>query len=394
MTSRIRKIILPESRLSDNFPWTAQTAGKKYLLGLLHFSIGSFAPPLLVMLGIFGLISIPAMRDCFLNIGSTVMLLGSVTAITAALAAGLHALYLKRRNSVEIGSKLRKNALRYLLCGGLASVALTWFLAAIDPFFPKLINWIAVNISQENGKPNVTFVMWLSLISFVGGFGMQLRFIARELRKDGLSLRDAMALTLKPLRGSYWGSTFVNLLLPVAVAYGLTQLVGEGIVAIMGSAHQPTVELAKQATGGNFFLFALMAVVGAPIFEELVFRGFLYQVIRCSLKQELKPLTLKELPKSGFNRLWVAFCNQLSRVSYRLQKALGGKRSEVSAIVLSSLIFALMHMQFQPTTMVLLFLLGCVQAEIFRRSGSLYTGMLLHAVNNGIDVLKLALGHA
>ena len=369
----LKNLVFPPGKLPNSFPWTVQTAGKKYFVGLWHFAVGSFLVPILFMGAVLGLARFPELRMAFLTPESTLrVLLGA--ALTGFSAAALaNALRLSLSDKSGFLARMLRGTPYYFLAAAVFACALPWLIHAIDPVFPDLINWVANTLSQDDGKPNMTFMMVLSLISFVMGFGMQLRYIAFEMRKEGISLREAMSLTLKPLKGSWWGAMLFNLVVPVAVAYVLTQLIGEAVVSILGPGHQPTVEMAKQATGGNFLLFAVMAVIGAPLFEELIFRGFLYQVIRCSLLREPQPS----------NRVFELF-----------HKLFGGKRAELSAIIISSLMFSLLHMQFNPTTLVMLFVLGCVQAEIYRRTGSLYTGMLLHAVNNGIDVLKLALGHA
>jgi membrane protease YdiL (CAAX protease family) len=371
MFSKLRTALFPASKLSDTFPWTVQTAGKNYFVALLHFTVGSFAVPLLFCALMLWLGQFPEMLAAFKHPSGIARLLCG-TAIGAALAA---AVFNALRLSLVAADKIRARTIAawktYAAIGFFSACALPVAVRLFAPHYMSVLEWVFGFIAEPGtGQPKMSFVMGLSFLSFVMGFGMQVRYIASQLSKEGISFRKAMALTLEPLKGSWWGATAFKLIVPVLVAYGLTQLIALGVVAVMGSAHQPTVDLAQKATGGNFVLFALMAVVGAPVFEELVFRGFLYQVIRCSLKREPKAGTI-----GGF-----------------IVRVFGGDRSELSAIVLSSVMFSLMHMQFQPTTMVLLFLLGVVQAEIFRRTGSLYSGMLLHALNNGLEVLKLALG--
>lgn len=395
----LKNFLFPPSKLPNSFPWTVQTAGKKYFVGLWHFAVGSFLVPILFMGAILALARFPELRMAFLTPETTLRVLigAALTGFSAAAIANALRLSLSAGGTGLIPGVLRGTPY-YLVAGAAFACALPWTIHAIDPIFPELISGVAEMVTGPDGKPNITFMMWLSLISFVMGFGMQLRYIAAEMRKDGLTLAEAMSLTLKPLKGSWWGATLFNLVLPVAIAYGLAQLIGEGVVAILGPGHQPTVELAKQATGGNFVLFAIMAVIGAPLFEELIFRGFLYQVIRCSLLRDMQPLALANVPEKGLRRYLAIASNFVKQLTHsaaaRFHKVFGGKHAELSAIIISSLMFSLMHMQFNPTTMIMLFVLGCIQAEIYRRTGSLYAGMLLHAVNNGIDVLKLALGHA
>ena len=59
-----------------------------------------------------------------------------------------------------------------------------------------------------------------------------------------------------------------------------------------------------------------------------------------------------------------------------------------AAVLLSSLLFALMHGQ--PLTLVSIFLLGVVMGELVYESGSMYPSMIVHFVNNAAIVLLRA----
>jgi len=392
-------LLFPSSKLPNAFPWTLETAGKNYLAGLLRFIIGSFAVPLLFSASIMLLAYYPVLHYTWLNTPSAIhgCMLQVGFAVTA-LALVIRALKLRRRDLRSFTKSMLLSAPACVILGSFTGWACIEASLAFERVQEPILNWVMWLLNGADGQPSMTFVMVLSLISFVMGFGWQITYIARQMRKSGVSLRKAMALTFEPLKGSWWGATAFNALLPVVVAYGVSQLLGQFVVYCMGPAHQPTVELAQQATGNNFLLFALMAVLGAPLFEEIVFRGFLFQVIRCSLLRDQKPLLLTTLPASGWRRALLIGRNKLALLKHRIgsliHRAFGGRRAELSAIVLSSLMFSALHMQFQPTTLLMLFLVGCIQAEIYRRTGSLYCGMMLHALNNGIDVLKLALGQA
>ncbi len=101
----------------------------------------------------------------------------------------------------------------------------------------------------------------------------------------------------------------------------------------------------------SFLLVLLVAVVFAPCVEELFFRGFLFGTYR-----EHKPL-------------WMAY-------------------------VASSLIFALLHLDpnaMNPSQMVALavgiFTLGLLLAWTYQRTGSLFPGILAHALNNAVGLV-------
>ena len=82
-------------------------------------------------------------------------------------------------------------------------------------------------------------------------------------------------------------------------------------------------------------------VVVAPIFEEMVFRGFVY---------------------GGFERSLGAF----------------------PALLLSSVLFTVLHGQYNAYELAQIFVLGMVLGLARMRTQSLFTPMVMHAVNNGM----------
>ena len=92
-------------------------------------------------------------------------------------------------------------------------------------------------------------------------------------------------------------------------------------------------------------LFILVAVVMAPLFEEIVFRGFLFR---------------------GFANSW------------------GWKWGALA----SGVVFALAHLQLD--IFVPLAVLGVALAWVYRRTGSLWTCIVMHALFNGIAVAAWA----
>lgn len=393
-------VFCPQGKLEANFPWNIQTAGKRYAMALFHFAIGSFAIPMLLLLPVFAL---AAYHPTLLSLVDPVNTIKTF-AIVALIGGGLGGLgyyaYTRCLRSRPFDFTRRVRAFSATIIGALLAMnlfALTMHM--LEPVFPEVIRWVANLMSTPDGQPKMDFVMGLSTLSFVCGFGLQLRYISSSLRKEGRSLSDSMALNFKSRRGSWYGSTLLHTVWPVLLAYALWQPIGETIVYFMGEAHQPTVDLAKQATGGNFILFALMAAVGAPIFEEIVFRGFLYNIIATSLSRPRAPFAPMTAPTTGWMvglRAWIVRRrNALNRWGHnfgeRVHSVLG-RYPALTAIIVSSLLFSVMHLQFAPTTLVLLFVLGCIHAELYRRTGSLYCSILLHAMNNGIEVFKLGMG--
>jgi membrane protease YdiL (CAAX protease family) len=125
------------------------------------------------------------------------------------------------------------------------------------------------------------------------------------------------------------------------VAYVLVVLAGVVGNALFPQAHNGQPKAVRDAFG-QYHLLAVVAVsVIAPFAEETLFRGFLYGWLR------------------GRVPLW-------------------------AAVALSAVIFALAHAEL--ALLVPIFVLGCLLALVYERSGSLLPGMIIHAVFNLIGV--------
>lgn len=90
------------------------------------------------------------------------------------------------------------------------------------------------------------------------------------------------------------------------------------------------------------WLFIAIAII-APIVEEITFRGILYSYLK-------------------------------------------NKYTKNTALLLSSIIFGILHLVFPP-----LFLMGMVLGFLYEKYDSLYPSIFLHAINNGIIVILYAL---
>jgi membrane protease YdiL (CAAX protease family) len=398
MNRLLTVLLCPEGRLQANFPWSGKAAAGKYVRSVWVFFKASFAIPLLMLGCVYALTLFPTIFWSFLDRQKELQVLG-ITAALGALVPLLWSLrnrWLKRDPLPAPARLLAHSVISGLLAVNLLLVAVP----LLKPVYVDLMTWLVSVMSTPDGQPNMTFLMGMSTISFVMGFTAQMRFINSCLKADNLSLVDTMALHVRARRGRHWLLTVLNVVYPVAIAYGIVYCLGETVVYFMGPPDQPTVAMARAATGGNFVLFALMAAIGAPIFEELVFRGFLYQVVRSVLRQPGKELELAKEPTAGqrflgLRLMWMRadnFVRQLSHPPVAWVQARLRSCPDLVAMLLSSTVFALIHMQFNPTTLVLLFALGCIHAELYRRTGSLWCSILLHALNNGLDVYQIGMG--
>ncbi len=98
--------------------------------------------------------------------------------------------------------------------------------------------------------------------------------------------------------------------------------------------------------GIGLLLTFIAAAVIAPIAEETFFRGFMYGGLR-------------------------------------------GRIGAVGAMLVSTLFFTALH--FSIDQFIPIFFLGLFLAWLYEKTGSLYPGILLHATNNGISLLLLAI---
>ena len=163
------------------------------------------------------------------------------------------------------------------------------------------------------------------------------------VRRRGVVLGDVLG-PVRPLLRKV--GTGVGL--GVAALLGSTLLVTL-LVTLSGSEAAPEQVLTEQLLGGpvELVLAVLAAVVMAPVAEELLFRGLLHRALR--------------------------------------------RRSPaVAATLLSSVLFAVVHLDVavsQPLGLVGLTLVGVVLAIAYERTGSLVVPVVIHATYNGLTIL-------
>jgi membrane protease YdiL (CAAX protease family) len=246
-------------------------------------------------------------------------------------------------------------------------VAAIWYaLGSIIPLFIIFgIAFTAIKLRPDvmvqllltaDGSPNVHLMLAAMLVSFVGGFGAELLYFNHQLKKEGLSLVRILHLNLDSLNGSWFEAVKRS---TCALAIGL---LGQNLMEHLPHLPHPqqvTAELASGLQGGGLLAFAVLAAVMAPFFEEIIFRGFLFNSLR------------KVFREGRVFRL----CGSSHRVA------------DYCAVALSALMFAVAHMD--ATAFLQLFLLGALMAEIYRRSGTLVCPMLLHAMNNIVATLLI-----
>ena len=148
-------------------------------------------------------------------------------------------------------------------------------------------------------------------------------------------------LALKPFSMAVGIGMLGVLLIFMIVSQALTYLLDKSPLVFVDPLYQSV---------SSVWLLVFAMVIVAPIYEELVFRGI----------------------------LWSAIAEQFATPSYSKQ------RGAVVASIVTSLIFAIIHLQYgiyEISTIVVLALIFCY-ARL--KSDSLILPMLLHIINNGV----------
>lgn len=142
----------------------------------------------------------------------------------------------------------------------------------------------------------------------------------------------------------------------LGVAVGLAGLVLAGVIALItqgvagdftSAAGEIALELQAEGTGA-MFAFAVAIMVGAPIVEEIAFRGMVFNSLR----------------KRGLGVVWT--------------------------ILISAIVFAAFH--FEPIRFFILLPIGVLYGWLRWRTGSLGAPIVAHMVNNGPAAVVLLLG--
>lgn len=205
--------------------------------------------------------------------------------------------------------------------------------------------WLGATGSEElglGGKELGQLALWVGLVGCV---------LWASRRKGSGSLAEDFGWRIRP----------VDLAIGVAVAVAaqlfLAQVVARLLEPLVGDpevASRPVQELVDSAGGARFVGLLLFVAVGAPIVEELFFRGLLLR----SLQRRV--------------------------------------RNDTLAVVLSGALFAAPHIQALPggalvLVLLSLFLLGIALAALAARTGRLGPGIVAHSAFNAISLVTVLL---
>jgi membrane protease YdiL (CAAX protease family) len=188
--------------------------------------------------------------------------------------------------------------------------------------------------------------------SFICGFGWQLLYLNKCANAGELTLKEIIIRSFAGFRTN-WKKPLVYACIGILIS----SLLDVAITQLLGlKSNQVAARLAAHLQGLDLIMFAVLAAVIAPLVEETLFRGYVFNALRSA---------------------------------FRRTKFAGGKKADPSATLLSAALFAGMHME--PSAFIQLFVFGILLAEVYRRSGTIASPMLMHAINNSVAVSMLLL---
>ena len=178
---------------------------------------------------------------------------------------------------------------------------------------------------------------WASLASFI--FAVPLILLIIKLKR-GSSIRDYLALNNTSLK-NYIVWTLIMFIAVMLMGWGGTAIGEKSATEFTGSVFK---------SADNKMLLYLAVAVAAPIFEELLFRGFMYKGLA---EGPLKP---------------------------------------VGAIILTSALWAVIHIQYSWYPIVMIFVMGLILGWSRWKTNSIYVPILLHCLNNFVSLLAIDRG--
>ena len=199
---------------------------------------------------------------------------------------------------------------------------------------------IGTNASEADIDALTSHGLLIAVVSIVST-PAPIAVVALAARLARCSIQDYLALYWPDRRNLLIGIACLVVLLPLGDLS--SYLTGRDIVPSF------VVDAYRTARGsGHLMLLAIALVVAAPLMEELLFRGFL-------------------LPGFAASRLGIS-----------------------GAIVLTSVTWAAMHVQYELFYIIQIFILGCVLGWLRWRSGSTTLTLMLHALVNLGALLQVA----
>jgi membrane protease YdiL (CAAX protease family) len=154
--------------------------------------------------------------------------------------------------------------------------------------------------------------------------------------------------------------------------WGIEHPMAHEMLNILGSSHSPALQI----------LIVVTAVILAPVFEEILFRGLLQTLIsqgRTASPAAPPPLPIPVDVPAGDGPPVLEY----ARPAAALIRPIAGRAW--LAILISALLFAAVH---EPWTMPPIFVLAVCLGYAYERTGNLWTCITMHALFNLVSVLQ------
>ena len=204
----------------------------------------------------------------------------------------------------------------------------------ITLLFYKLLGESSFELQKYLGI-NQPRMFSLLIYTLSTGIGVLIYFFL--LKSKGFSMKKAgyrNKLTLKGVFGAIIAFLIISFVFYPVISSTLAYF---DIPMFWKSIGQTAV---KQNGNQDIFLGILTAVILAPLTEDTIFRGYIYQMLS-------------------------------EKINYRL------------AILISSLLFAVIHINFfGPGLTIWVFFFGIASAYLYKKFNSIYPSLLFHALNN------------
>lgn len=189
------------------------------------------------------------------------------------------------------------------------------------------------------------------LVGLTGGTGVILiaAFYGLAHARNGSTPANALLMRSADLRWWQYGLMAVAMIGVVTASMNLALLVTGANEADFEVGINYLKELVSEGGWLNWVLIIGVIVLIGPIMEEVVFRGFIFTTV---VKTRL-----------GF----------------------------IGAAVITSALWTMLHYHYKWQLLIVLFIFGCGLAFVVWRTGSLWSGIAVHAANNLTSALILGL---
>jgi membrane protease YdiL (CAAX protease family) len=263
-----------------------------------------------------------------------------------------------------------------------------WMLLYIffSGYFIATFVGIAVSALCRSRKVNDDLGLLISTTAMEGTAFILLVASCALLRRDGLR-----RLGLQPgrlVRGILAGLATLFVLYPIVL------VISQITVVILHMAKQPDPApnevlqfVTESHQRGIVGLAIFVAVVVAPFFEELAFRGFLQTLLSNLFAWSLRPkaavqqaaLPILEQQPTVADPI-LSYATQLPRPDHEVTPI-----ARWSAVIITAVCFALVHRElaFMPPLFVLAVGLGYV----YERTGNLWANIATHSLFNGLQII-------